>query len=100
MKLDQVPAAVDRVGGLRHAEQVLHLHLVQGTRFMFLRALRCGDLNGNVGRLKSRNLILVRVLWVSFVSRTVGEMKIERIRTLADEHAFARQADAWRRRVG
>jgi hypothetical protein len=49
--------------------------------------------------MESGDLVLVGILGIGFVSRTAGEMQIERIGPLADQHAFAGQADARRGRV-
>ena len=64
---------------------------------MFLIVLGRGNLDRDVGGLESGDLVLVRILGIgSFVRGTVDEMQVQSVGPLADEHAFARQADAGR----
>ena len=77
------------------------MNLISAERrgFVFLTVLRRGNLDGNVGGLKSGDLVLVRILGIGFVRGTVGEVQVQSVGPLADQQTFARQADAGRGRV-
>ncbi len=61
---------------------------------MFLTVLWRGNPDGDVSGLEGGDLVLIGILGIGFVSGTVGEMQVQSIGPLADELAFARQADA------
>src|ERR1700675_3894114 len=93
MEFDQVPAAGDGVGRSRSTEKFANADLAERRRFVFRTILAGGDLYGNVARLEGGDLILVRIFGIGFVSGTVDEMQIQRISTLAGQHACVGQAD-------
>ena len=95
MIFNQVPTARDRVGGLCHTEEIGKVDFTERCGFVLLTALGRGDLDGDVSSLKGGDLVLVRIPGIAFVSGTVGEVQVQSLGPLADEQAFARQADAW-----